>query len=282
METLPAQAAPAIATGSPESAAQVRGATSLSCADPLPPDRFGRPLELEQARAELEPLDALERLRWAWNTFGDGLALTTSFGIQSAVLLHMASELGEDHPGSGIPVIWVDTGYLPAETYRYAEQMGRRLRINLHVAQAEQSPARMEALHGRLWETGKREDLERYNRLRKVDPLDRALALLGVRCWASGVRGRQTDHRRSMHPLDPVRGAWSLRPLLSWTSRDVYHYMEQHGLPQHPLFELGYSTVGDWHSSGPDGDGASGRDTRFGGLKQECGIHLPGLMGEGI
>jgi phosphoadenosine phosphosulfate reductase len=77
-------------------------------------------------------------------------------------------------------------------------------------------------------------------------------------------------------------GTWSLRPLLSWTSRDVYHYMEEHGLTQHPLFELGYSTVGDWHSSGPDGDGASGRDTRFGGLKQECGIHLPGLMGEGI
>ena len=75
---------------------------------------------------------------------------------------------------------------------------------------------------------------------------------------------------------------WSLRPLLSWSKRDVYYYMEEHKLPQHPLFEQGYSTVGDWHSSAPDLGDVSGRATRFGGLQQECGIHLPGLMGEGI
>jgi phosphoadenosine phosphosulfate reductase len=251
-------------------------------ASDLPPDCHGRPVDLERARAELEPLGARDRLRWGWDTFGGGLALTTSFGIQSAVLLHMVSELGGERPGQEIPVIWVDTGYLPPETYRYAEQLSELLPIRLHVAQAEMSPARMEALHGRLWETGEVEDLHLYNHLRKVEPLDRALALLGVRCWASGVRGSQTDHRRGMHPLDPVRGTWSLRPLLSWTARDIYRYMEEHGLPQHPLFEQGYSTVGDWHTSAPDGIGATGRDTRFGGLKQECGIHLPGLMGEGI
>jgi phosphoadenosine phosphosulfate reductase len=105
---------------------------------------------------------------------------------------------------------------------------------------------------------------------------------LAVRCWASGVRGSQTDHRSAMQPLDPVRGRWSLRPLLTWTRRDVYYYMQEHDLPQHPLFEQGYSTVGDWHSSAPDDGGLSGRATRFGGLKQECGIHLPGLAGEGI
>jgi phosphoadenosine phosphosulfate reductase len=248
----------------------------------LPRDRHGRPLDLERARAELAPLAAPERLRWGLDTFGSGLALTTSFGIQSAVLLHMVSELGRELAGPGIPVIWVDTGYLPAETYRYAEQLCRLLSIRLHVAQAEMSPARMEALYGRLWETGAVEDLQHYNRLRKVEPLDRALALLGVHCWASGVRGGQTDHRRTMHAIDAVRGTWSLRPLLAWTPRDIYHYMDQHDLPQHPLFDQGYSTVGDWHSSGPDGAGISGRATRFGGLKQECGIHLPGMMGEGI
>lgn len=248
----------------------------------LPRDRHGRPLDPERARAELSPLSAPDRLRWGLDTFGSGLALTTSFGIQSAVLLHMVSELGRQFPGPGIPVIWVDTGYLPPETYRYAEQLCRLLPIRLHVAQADMSPARMEALYGRLWETGAVEDLQRYNQLRKVEPLDRALALLGVHCWASGVRGGQTDHRRTMHPIDAVRGTWSLRPLLSWTPRDVYRYMQDHDLPQHPLFDQGYSTVGDWHSSAPDGAGVSGRATRFGGLKQECGIHLPGMMGEGI
>ena len=115
-----------------------------------------------------------------------------------------------------------------------------------------------------------------------MEPLDRSLNDLGVTCWASGVRGSQTDHRRTMEILDSVRQRWSLRPLLAWSKREVYYFMEEHQLPQHPLFEQGYSSVGDWHSSGPDAGEVSGRDTRFGGLQQECGIHLPGLMGEGI
>ena len=152
----------------------------------------------------------------------------------------------------------------------------------LETKVAELSPARMEALHGQLWSTGKLEDMELYLRLRKVEPLDRAMEALGVRCWASGVRGGQTDHRQAMEPLALVRQRWSLRPLLDWTAKDVFYYMQEHNLPQHPLFEQGYSTVGDWHSSGPDDGTNSGRATRFGGLKQECGIHLPGVMGEGI
>lgn len=249
--------------------------------DILPADRQGRPVDPVAARDALDPLAAEERLRWAQDVFGEFLALTTSFGIQSAVLLHMASRLAES-TGTPIPVIWVDTGYLPAETYRYAEQICRLLPLDLHVVQPELSPARMEALHGRLWESGSVTDLELYNRIRKVAPLDRALARLGVRCWASGVRGNQTDHRSRMRCFEPVRGIWALRPLLAWTNRDVFYYMEENDLPQHPLFEQGYSTVGDWHTSAPDSVGSSGRATRFAGLRQECGIHLPGLMGEGI
>jgi len=239
-------------------------------------------LPLEQVQALLEPLDALERLHWAVRSFGDGLVMTTSFGIQSAVLLHLAHALVQREGLRPIPVLWVDTGYMPAETYLYAETLRQCLDIDLRVVQAAISPARMEALHGRLWESGRVEDLQLYNRLRKVEPLDQAFASLGVRCWASGVRGGQTDHRRGMGLLERVRGSWALRPLLSWSSRDVYYYMQEHDLPQHPLFEKGYSTVGDWHSSAPDSGEISGRATRFGGLKQECGIHLPGLMGEGI
>lgn len=240
------------------------------------------PLPCDDARHQLDPLPPLERLRWGYRAFGDGLVMTTSFGIQSAVLLHMGSRIADEEAGRPIPVLWVDTGYMPAETYHYAEQLCDLLRIDLRVVQAEMSPARMEALHGRIWESGRLEDLQLYDRLRKVEPLDRAFASLAVRCWASGVRGSQTDHRSSMQVLETVRGTWSLRPLLAWTSRDIYYYMQEHKLPQHPLFEKGYSTVGDWHSSGPDDGQTQGRATRFGGLKQECGIHLPGLMGEGI
>ena len=87
--------------------------------------------------------------------------------------------------------------------------------------------------------------------------------------------------------LDPIRDRLGLHPLLDWTNKEVYYYMTSNDLPQHPLFEQGYSTVGDWHSSRPDEGDLSGRDTRFGGLKQECGIHLgdaagEGMMGDGI
>lgn len=217
----------------------------------------------------LQGLDALGRLRLAADTFGDGFALTTSFGIQAAVSLHLVSQLDRK-----VPVIWVDTGYLPAETYRYALKLTGLLGLQVHVAQSDMSPAKMEAMHGRLWETGNVEDMETYLKIRKVEPLDRTLRELSVTCWASGARGGQTDHRKAMLPLEYVRGRWALRPLLDWTDSDVQEYMQEHDLPQHPLVAKGYSTVGDWHSSGPDGDSASGRATRFGGLKQECGIHV--------
>lgn len=253
--------------------------TSLDSLTTVAPAPHGGPpgLDLRTLQEHLLGLSAEERLGWGASSFAERFALTTSFGIQSAVLLHMASELE-----LALPVLWVDTGYLPPETYRYAETLRQKFGFRLEIAQSSISPARMEALYGKLWATGRVEDLESYHRMRKVDPLDALLQAQGIHCWASGVRGDQTDHRRSMSPLDQVRGLWSLRPLLEWSRRDLYYYIERHGLPQHPLFEKGYSTVGDWHSSGPDDGSASGRDTRFGGLKQECGIHLPGVMGEGI
>ena len=234
---------------------------------------------LEKTQSDLASLRPQDRLAWAIKHFGSGFVLTTSFGIQSAVLLHMLQSLSNE---STVPVIWVDTGYLPPETYLYANQLTEQLGLDLKVVKSSLSPARMEALHGRLWETGSVKDLETYHRIRKIEPLEQALDDLKVSCWASGVRSDQTEHRSSMNWLELIRGRFSLRPLLDWTSRDVFYYMQEHDLPQHPLFEKGYSTVGDWHSSAPDGGEATGRETRFGGLKEECGLHLPGVMGEGI
>jgi len=226
--------------------------------------------DLAAVRNSLSDLSPAGQLGWCAAKFGRSFALTTSFGIQSAVLLHMAHRAAP-----AVPVVWVDTGYLPRETYRYARELEERLGFELHVAQPVLSAARMEALHGRLWESDQPEDMERYLQMRKVEPLETALDQLDVRCWASGVRRNQTSHRRSMTVLDRLRGRWTLHPLLDWTSKDVYYYLEEHGLPQHPLFKEGYSTVGDWHSSGPDGH-VSGRSTRFRGQRPhgECGLHL--------
>nr|YP_009530889.1 phosphoadenosine phosphosulfate reductase [Paulinella micropora]AXY63578.1 phosphoadenosine phosphosulfate reductase [Paulinella micropora] len=235
----------------------------------LPLTSRGESLDLEVTRDYLTTLTPQERLNWGLRTFEDKFTLTTSFGIQSAVSLHMLSQLQEK-----VQVIWIDTGYLPLETYQYAETLCELFSVSVWIAQSSISPARMEALYGRLWETGSIEDLEKYHQIRKVEPLENAFEMNSVSCWASGVRGNQTDHRSSMSPLDSIRGRWSLRPLLNWTKKDIFYYMKEYNILQHPLFDKGYSTVGDWHSSAPDGQEISGRSTRFGGLKQECGIHV--------
>ena len=131
----------------------------------------------------------------------------------------------------------------------------------------------MEAKYGKLWETNKESDLDKYHELRKIKPLENGLKKYNIYCWASGVRSSQTENRNKMKFLDVIRERLSLRPLLTWTNKDIYYYMEENNLPAHPLFVKGYTSVGDWHSSIPDGRETKGRDTRFRGIKQECGIH---------
>ncbi len=237
---------------------------------PGPPEPRPGPLDLEAANRQLAGASPRRVVEWAAETFGDGLVLSTSFGIQSALMLHLATSVVPD-----VPVLWVDTGYLPPETYRFAEELTARLGLNLRVVQAELSPARMEALHGRLWETGDVEDLSRYDRLRKVEPMQRALRELGATAWLAGLRADQTDHRRGLDAVTRQWGRTKIAPILGLSSRDVHRYLTDHDLPYHPLFESGYATVGDWHSSRPvTAEDDHERDTRFQGLKQECGLHL--------
>ena len=226
---------------------------------------------IHETSKDLEKMPAQAQLQWGFEQFEERFVLTTSFGIQSAVLLHMAVGLKTKQKPK---IIWIDTGYLPKETYYYAEELTKLFGLNLVVAQSSLSPARMEALHGRLWETGLHKDLEKYHQIRKVDPLEQALSDLNVICWASGVRKGQTNNRQSMSNIDFIRERLTIRPLLNWTKKDIFYYMEEFKLPQHPLFEKGYSTVGDWHSSEAENMNSKGRATRFGGLSEECGIHL--------
>jgi phosphoadenosine phosphosulfate reductase len=172
-------------------------------------------------------------------------------------------------------VLWVDTGYLPSETYRFADELVGRLGLNLHVFQSPVSPAHMEALEGRLWEAESAEALDRYDRLRKVEPLQRGLRELGARAWISGVRADQTDFRKTLRRIDRHGTRAKIHPILHWSARDVHRHLVEHGLPYHPLFDAGYASVGDWHSSRPvTAADPHERSTRFGGHKQECGIHL--------
>jgi phosphoadenosine phosphosulfate reductase len=228
-------------------------------------------LNLEQVNAQLSPLEAPEIVEWAGQTFGEGLVMSTSFGIHSAVMLHLVTQIIPN-----IPIIWVDTGYLPAETYKFAEELNERLNLNLKVYQSPLSPARMEALYGRLWKQDDVNALNLYDQIRKVEPMQRALRELNATAWLAGLRKDQTEHRQTLPFVSKQGQQYKILPILSWSSRKIYQYLTAHDLPYHPFFDLGYVSVGDWHSSRPlSADDTSERDTRFRGMKQECGLHLP-------
>ncbi|QYO63036.1 phosphoadenosine phosphosulfate reductase [Leptolyngbya sp. 7M] len=231
---------------------------------------------LTEMNQRLANADAVQIVQWAVDTFNEGLVMSTSFGIHSAVMLHMVTQIVPD-----IPVIWVDTGYLPSTTYLFAEELAETLKLNLKVYQSPISPARMEALYGRLWAQDDVESLNRYDQIRKVEPMQRALRELGATAWIAGLRSNQTDYRKSLEVVNLQGAIYKILPILNWSSKQVYDYLVTHDLPYHPLFDEGYVTVGDWHSSRPlTATDENERDTRFQGLKQECGIHLPLTAGE--
>ncbi|MEL6604313.1 MAG: phosphoadenylyl-sulfate reductase [Cyanobacteria bacterium J06614_10] len=236
-----------------------------------PAPKLAPTLDLQALNQTFDKAEATALIEWGARTFGHSLVMSTSFGIQSAVMLGLVTSVIPN-----IPVIWVDTGYLPPETYRFAEQLTQRLSLNLRVYQSPLSPARMEALHGRLWEEGSVEAFNQYDHIRKVEPMQRALKELGAIAWLTGLRSQQTDHRKTLNRIDVQENRYKLMPILHWTSKDVYDYLKAHDLPYHPFFEQGYVSVGDWHSSRPlTAEDTDGRATRFNGLKQECGIHIP-------
>lgn len=225
---------------------------------------------IAQANEHLEQLSAQERVEWAMEKLPGNFVLSSSFGIQSAVMLHMLTQVKAD-----IPVLLTDTGYLFPETYQFIDELTERLNLNLHVYSAKESAAWQLARYGEQWNKGL-DELKQYNRLNKVEPLERGLAELGANTWFSGVRRQQSDHRQGLSVLTTLRGNYKVHPIINWTNRDVHQYLTKHNLPYHPLWEQGYVSVGDTHSSKPLTLGMSEEETRFGGMARECGLHTDG------
>jgi phosphoadenosine phosphosulfate reductase len=204
---------------------------------------------------------------WALARYPGEIILSSSFGAQSAVCLHLVTRQCPQ-----IPVVLVDTGYLFPETYRFVDELSTRLDLNLHVYRPRTSPAWQEARHGRLWEQGLA-GLEHYNQLNKVEPMQRALTELGARAWISGLRRQQSRSRAGLGVLAVRNQRLKVHPLMDWTDRDVYQYLRAHDLPYHPLWERGYVSIGDIHTTRPLHEVDDPEATRFFGLKRECGLH---------
>jgi phosphoadenosine phosphosulfate reductase len=248
----------------------MREALRLVVPESPPPE--AEALDFDVANADLKNAPAEHVVRWARETFGRGLVMSSSFGAESAVMLHLVSRLVP-----GIPVIFLDTGYLFPETYTFAEELAKRFKLRLEVYAPRMTAARQEALYGRMWE-GSDEDLARYNHMNKVEPMDRALEELGATAWIAGLRASQTEFRKSLRvveaPASPG-GVVKVHPILGWTKEDVRRYLHAHDLPYHPLYHYGYRSIGDWHSTSPTTLDQDERDGRNLGEKKECGIHLP-------
>lgn len=233
-----------------------------------------KPIDLDTVNAELEGAEALEVIRWAHQAFGEGLVLSTSFGMQAAVMLHLTTQAVPD-----IPVIFIDTGFHFLDTYKFADALAERLKLNLKVYQARISPAWTLARHGKLWDQGV-DGLNQLDRIHKVEPMARALDELGATATLAGLRRGQTEHRKHLPVVVKQGDRYKVHPILDWSTKDVHDYLKKHDLPYHPLREQGYASIGDWHSTLPITAGMDERDGRFGGLKQECGLHLPETKAE--
>lgn len=237
----------------------------LAALNALP--KIDRVMALADVNTQLEKLSAEDRVIWALENLPGEFVLSSSFGIQAAVSLHLVTRQKPD-----MPVILTDTGYLFPETYRFIDELTEKLSLNLKVFRAEQSPAWQEARYGKLWEQGV-EGLERYNEINKVEPMNRALETLRAQSWFAGLRREQSGSRANLPVLAVQRGVFKVLPIIDWDNRQVYQYLQQHGLHYHPLWDEGYLSVGDTHTTRKWERGMAEEETRFFGLKRECGLH---------
>jgi phosphoadenosine phosphosulfate reductase len=225
-------------------------------------------IDADALRGDLESLSTEERIQLLGQQFAGRVVATTSFGLQASVMLHLMKMHAPD-----VPVIFVDTGYLFPETYRYADALEKQLGMEAKVYTPRITPARQEALHGRFWEQGA-DGMAEYSKINKVEPMSRALQELGSEIWISGLRRSHSKTRAARGVVEQQSKTVKVYPILEWSDKDVADYMKNHNLPPHPLASEGYATMGDWHSTKPLAEGETAEETRFNGEKYECGLHL--------
>jgi phosphoadenosine phosphosulfate reductase len=217
--------------------------------------------------ARLRDAHPVEILTAAVEEFGAGgrLALVSSFGAESAVLLHMASVIEPR-----LPVLFLDTGQLFGQTLDYRRSLAARLGLTdvrdlrpQYVDLATQDPS------ADLY----RRDTEACCRNRKVLPLDRALGDFDA--WITGRKRFHGGARLALPAVETADGRIKFNPLVNWAKADLDAYAQAHDLPPHPLVAFGYPSVGCWPCTNPVDEGADVRAGRWQGSdKTECGIHV--------
>lgn len=260
----------------PSSAARVDAAVATCSTSPASwtaatsPDERHRLESLASAAADtLEAAPAHEILRWAFDTIDD-LVVTSSFGIDSAVLLHLVAE-----HAPGTPVVFLDTGLHFPETLAHRDELTDLFDLaTVNVTPSLDMPAQERLVGRRLFAT----DADTCCMLRKGLPLQAALA--GADGWATGVRRTQTATRASIPVVGTSRQGdrtlLKVAPLARWSDDDMAAHRRIHDLPAHPLEQRGYRSVGCQPCTRPTREGEDARAGRWSldPDKTECGIHL--------
>lgn len=242
----------------------------MTVSDISPADAGFAPLEW--ARQVWRGLEGLALLREALTgPLAGRIAMVSSFGAESAVLLDMVASIDRH-----TPVVFLETGKLFPETLAYRDELVAWLRLGdvRSVRPAEADLIRYDP-DGTLWQR----EPDMCCHFRKTEPLDAALA--GFVGWITGRKRFQGGVRTALRPVeaDPITGQIKLNPLAGWTPEDIRHYRRLRQLPLHPLIAQGYPSIGCAPCTRPVRDGEDQRAGRWWQLdKSECGIH----RGEGI
>ncbi|HWW13219.1 MAG TPA: phosphoadenylyl-sulfate reductase [Candidatus Dormibacteraeota bacterium] len=206
-------------------------------------------------------------LEWAFDTFGETVAISSAFGAEGMVLIDIVSRVRQN-----FRIFTLDTEFLFPETYNLMDQVEQRYGITIEKVYPLLSPEEQERVHGTaLWQR----DPDQCCNLRKVEPLRRKLGEL--RAWITSIRRDQTAARASAGKVewDEKFGLVKINPIADWSSKQVWQYIRQHDVPHNILHERNYPSIGCTHCTRAVRPGENPRAGRWAGSsKTECGLHI--------
>ncbi|SFK44328.1 phosphoadenylyl-sulfate reductase [Methylocapsa palsarum] len=242
----------------------------------MPANEGARWTEAEAARrsAELSSLEPREIIRRAIEEFFPGkIALVSSFGAESSVLLHMVSQIDKS-----APVLFIDTKVLFPETLDYCDRLVAHLDLrNVKVIRPDELRLAEQDPEDFLWSS----DPDRCCEIRKVEPL--AKALEGYDAWITGRKRFQAQTRASLPLFENDEGRVKINPLAGWTASALLSYIDVNGLPRHPLVAKNFPSIGCIPCTSPVKPGEDSRAGRWRGRgKLECGLHSSTLVAPAV
>lgn len=239
---------------------------------PKPSVGLSARMRLLELQDKAQGRDAPGILALGLEAFAGRIAVVSSFGAESAVLLHMTTQIDPT-----TPVLFLNTGKLFGETLRYRDRLQDVLGLTdlRNIGPHPDDREKLDA-EGNLWSR----DTDACCGFRKVAPLRRALS--GFDAQFTGRKKFQTNARHEMQPIEHFEGRFRFNPLADWSQADIEAYLTRHALPRHPLVEDGYPSIGCIPCTRRVAAGEGYREGRWTGLdKDECGIHT-GINGDGI